>query len=203
MAKKSLIIGLTGGIGSGKTTVAKFFEEWGIPLYYADDRAKWIMNHDSELRQGIIREFGEEAYNNEGLDRKYLSSQTFGDEEKLEKLNQLVHPAVARDFENWIEEHENEPLLMKEAAILFESGAYKACDYVIAVLADEEIRIDRVKIRDGWDEEKIKDRLKHQWTDDERMKHANFIINNESDLKNLEEETKNVHKELILLSLQS
>ncbi|HCB47151.1 MAG TPA: dephospho-CoA kinase, partial [Algoriphagus sp.] len=141
MSPKPKLVGITGGIGSGKSTVAKIFEILGIPVYYADDKAKSLMNHDSELKEQIIQEFGEESYNSEGdLNRKYLASTVFSDPEKVKKINSLVHPAVGRDFETWAS-IQSTSYVLKEAALIFETGGEKKLDAVINVSSPLKIRV--------------------------------------------------------------
>lgn len=172
-----LQVGLTGGIGSGKSTVAKVFETLGVPVYYADARAKYLMNFNQELREGIISLLGNNAYLNGVLNPSFISKQVFGNKEKLEKLNALVHPAVGLDYKLWVE-RQTTKYGIKEAAILFESGSYKTCDVVINVFANEDIRVSRVIKRDGVTEKQVKARLKHQWTEKERFKHSDYSIDN-------------------------
>lgn len=173
-------IGITGGIGSGKTTVCKVFELLGIPVFYADSIAKSIMHTDAELKDQIIRVFGKDSYSENGdLNRAYISSIVFKDEAELQKLNSLVHPAVFRAFDLWVSEQVNVPYVMKEAALLFESDSYKMCDQTILVLAPEEIRIARVTERDMISEDEVKLRMKKQWPDAEKQKLANYILRND------------------------
>ena len=172
-----LKIGLTGGIGSGKTTVAKIFEAFGVPVYYADDRAKWLMNNKKSMKSAIIRLFGEESYKGNKLNRKHIASIVFGNNDELIKLNQIVHPAVASDFDNWCTV-QNSPLVIKEAAILIESGGMETVDKVIVVKAHVKTRIKRVMERDNVSEESVHDRLNHQMTDSQRAKYADFMIDN-------------------------
>lgn len=173
-------IGITGGIGSGKTTVCKVFELLGIPVFYADSIAKSIMHTDAELKDQIIRVFGKDSYSENGdLNRTYISSIVFKDEAELQKLNSLVHPAVFRAFDLWVSEQVNVPYVMKEAALLFESDSYKMCDQTILVLAPEEIRIARVTERDKISEDEVKLRMKKQWPDAEKQKLANYILRND------------------------
>lgn len=177
-----LRIGLTGGIGSGKSVVAKVFETLGIPVYYADDAAKKLMNTDEELKKEIIKYFGADSYKNGELDRKYIASIVFNDKEKLELLNSLAHPATILDAKEWIKRQAS-PYIIKEAALLFESGANKDLDFVIGVDAPLQLRIKRVMKRDGITEEEILKRIAGQMNDDEKMKLCDFIIyNNEKDL---------------------
>lgn len=183
-----LKIGLTGGIGSGKTTVAKVFETLGIPVYYADDRTKQLMNNDSVLKASIIQHFGEEAYKNGQLDRKYLAAIVFNDKEKLELLNSLTHPITIRDAEEWMKQFEEStgqttPYTIKEAALLFESGAAEQLDYVIGVSAPMDIRVNRVMRRDNFSEEEVMKRISRQGDEEMKMKLCDFIIvNNDQQL---------------------
>ena len=191
------VIGLTGGMGSGKTTVANFFKELGIPVYIADDEAKSLMNTSTEVKSKIIGILGEKAYPNGILDRKYVAAQVFNSAEKLEKLNHIVHPAVATDFENWINS-QNSPYVIYEAAILFEKGGHKKCDTVILVTAPYEERIKRLKSRDKSSEEDIEARVKHQWSDSKKRNLANFEIKN-LNLHNTRDQVRKLH-EIILIS---
>ncbi|RLZ12714.1 dephospho-CoA kinase [Faecalibacter macacae] len=185
------IIGLTGGIGSGKTTAAKYFEELGFPLYNSDLRARKLQNENPEVIQKIKDVFGEEAYNDEGMNRPFIASKTFNDKEKLKQLNTIVHPAVFNDFKTWIEE-QNTDYVIKEAAILIESGSYKDCDIIISVVADKEIRITRTIERDGLTREQILNRMANQLTDEERKEYSDYIIDNSQDLNYLYQQVKNI-----------
>jgi len=191
------IIGLTGGMGSGKTTIANFFKELGIPIYIADDAAKTLMNTSAEVKSKIIGLLGEKAYPDGILDRKYVAAQVFNSEEKLEKLNAIVHPAVATDFEDW-KNSQNSPYVIYEAAILFEKGGHKKCDAVILVTAPYEERIKRLKSRDKSSKEDIEARIKHQWNDSKKRKLADFEIKN-LNLQNSKEQVRKLH-EIILIS---
>lgn len=171
------VIGITGGIGSGKTTTCQIFEQIGVPVYYADVRAKQLMAQ-GPLKSKIIQAFGERAYHNGQLDRAYLAKEVFNSKERLSVLNGLVHPAVADDFEEWLEENEKASYVLKEAAILFESGAHQAVDYTVLVIAPEEVRINRVVERDGTTHDEVMQRMKSQWTQERKAKLADFIINN-------------------------
>lgn len=190
------IVGLTGGIGSGKSTIAKWFLEAGIPVYNSDDEAKRLMNESPEIRSQLIQVFGENAYLNDELNRKFISSQVFENKNLLEKLNQVVHPEVFKDFKNWIQ-NQNAPFVVKEAAILFESGSYNDCDYIISVIANEETRIQRVMERDGVSYEQVLSRIKNQWTDDLRIVNSDFIIKNNDGLEELKEEFDEVYNKLL------
>ena len=183
------VAGITGGIGSGKSTAAKFFEELGIPVYNSDTRAKTIQNENSEVKVKIIAAFGEEAYNENGLNKPYLSKQVFQNNEKLKLLNSIVHPAVFQDFENWKKAQKSD-IVMKEAAILIESGSYKDCDVVISVVVDIETRIALTIERDGLSREEIRARINNQISDEERIAKSDFIIDNNGDLAHLKNEVE-------------
>ena len=172
-----LKIGLTGGIGSGKTTIAKVFETLGIPVYFADDKAKYLMNNDALLKASIIQQFGIDAYKNEDLDRKYLASLVFNDKEKLALLNSLIHPITIRDANEWMNQ-QKAPYVIKEAALLFESGAAEQLEYVIGVYAPQHIRIQRVMKRDNLPVEEIMKRISRQIDEEMKMKLCNFVITN-------------------------
>lgn len=172
-------LGLTGGIGSGKTTVAKIFESFGVPVYYADDEAKRLMN-ESEIQTAIIAEFGDETYINGRLNRAHLAGLVFGNEVRLQALNAIVHPVVGKDYETWCAGQKSD-IILKEAAILIESGAVKTVDKVVVVSAAEQTRIKRVMLRDGVSEEQVKSRMKHQLTEEERLSYADFVVYNDGE----------------------
>lgn len=175
-----IVLGLTGGIGSGKTTVANIFKEFGIPVYNSDERAKWIMNNDPDLKNKLIELFGREAYLNGKLNRKFIASKVFKSPELLKKLNDLVHPRVGSDFERW-KNNQISDILLKEAAILIESGAYKQVDKLIVVSAPKDIRVKRVIERDQSSEEEVYNRIDNQISEEERLKVADFIIKNDGE----------------------
>ncbi|MCB9196926.1 MAG: dephospho-CoA kinase [Flavobacteriales bacterium] len=170
-------IGLTGGIGSGKSTVARIFESFGVPVYYADTEAKRLM-HESPIRQQIIGRFGEESYVNGDLNRSYLAKKVFKDPKALQDLNNIVHPIVGKDYAEWCL-RQTENIVVKEAAILIESGAIDSVDKVVVVTAPEEIRIDRVMKRDGVAEDEVRARMKNQIKEEDRLKYADFIVLND------------------------
>lgn len=172
-----LKIGLTGGIGSGKSTVASVFETIGIPVYYADDAAKRLMNSDPALRASVIKHFGEASYANDQLDRKYLAGIVFNDREKLELLNSLTHPVTIRDASEWMEK-QTSPYVIKEAALLFESGASEQLDMIIGVYAPQHIRVKRVMERDGLPVEEVMKRISRQIDEEMKMKLCDFVITN-------------------------
>jgi dephospho-CoA kinase len=173
-----LKVGITGGMGSGKTTVAHIFETLGIPVYYADDAAKRIMNEDPSLREEITRIFGVESYNGERLNRAYIASKVFSDPEQLNMLNAIVHPATIRDGENWMM-RQNSPYALKEAALIFESGAAEGLDLIIGVSAPLALRIQRVVNRDGMDKREISSRMSKQLDPDIAMKLCDVVIYND------------------------
>jgi dephospho-CoA kinase len=172
------IICLTGGIGSGKSSLLTWFKFKGIPCFESDKVGKQLLN--GQLKQKIINFFGPEFYQNDTLDTKMMAQHIFRDKEALEKLNDLVHPAVSHAFNDFIEKNKNAPILVKEAAILFETGAYKGCDFVILVCAPIEKRISRVTQRDGVKRAEVLARMAKQWTDDKKRPLADFVIENDS-----------------------
>jgi dephospho-CoA kinase len=173
-----LKIGITGGIGSGKTTVAKVFETLGIPVYYADDAAKQLMNTDEALKQKIKEQFGEESYENGLLNRKYIASIVFNNPDKLAILNSLTHPATIAAANEWIGK-QTSPYILKEAALLFESGSDKGLDYIIGVSAPYALRLQRVMQRDNTAAEEVEKRMARQLDEEKKMKRCNFIIVND------------------------
>ncbi len=194
-----LKIGITGGMGSGKTTVCRVFESLGIPVYYADLKAKALMQSDAQLIAAIQAEFGEQTYDqHQQLNRAYLAEKAFSNAEQTAKLNALVHPAVYHDFEKWAKTWEaNKPYVLKEAALLFESDSYKQCDYSILVLADHQVKIERIKARDGLQEEQILARMDKQWSDAQKLEKANFVIHNNENTSILQQVLA-LHSQFIL-----
>lgn len=176
-----LQIGITGGIGSGKSLVARIFNCLGVPVYDADSHAKELMTTDGILISNIKKEFGELSFNTDGsLNRKYLGSTVFNDAEKLKKLNSLIHPRVARDYEQWVENRRGVPYVMKEAAILFETNSNTGLNKAIVVSAPETLRIQRVLQRDTHrTEEDIRAIMGKQMPEDEKLKRGDFIIRND------------------------
>jgi dephospho-CoA kinase len=170
-------VGLTGGIGSGKTLVGSVLSKLGIPVYDADGHARRLMNEDPLLKEQIVELFGEEAYLDGMLNRRYLAGRVFGNQQMLSRLNKLVHPAVRKDYRNWLAQQEA-PYAVEEAAILFESGADRFMDLTILVFAPVELRISRVMKRDGMGEEQIRKRMKHQMDEEEKRRLSDAIIIN-------------------------
>ncbi len=194
-----LKIGITGGIGSGKTTVCKLFETLGIPVYYADERAKYLMQHEHFLIDQLKKNFGDEVYENGRLNRALLAEKVFNNKPKLELLNSIVHPAVYRDTERWVEEQKikKPPYLIKEAALLIETGSYNSLDKLIMVTAPLEQRINRVSARDKISVEDVMARVRNQLPEDEKIKLADFIITNDGDIANLEKQVAEVHQQIL------
>jgi dephospho-CoA kinase len=176
--KTMLRIGITGGIGSGKSTVAHVFEVMGIPVYYADVEAKKMMNEDEELKQQIIQEFGNESYVNGVLNRQHLATIVFADKEKLAVLNALVHPATIRHGIKWME-RQKAPYALKEAALIFESGTQEHLDYVIGVSAPLPLRIQRAMQRDKVTREEVLRRMQNQIDEEIKMRLCDFVIKND------------------------
>jgi dephospho-CoA kinase len=191
------IIGLTGGIGSGKTLVAKYIESFGVPVYIADDEARKIMETDEVL--DLLRNgFGTEVIDNNTLNREKLAQIVFNNSVKLEKLNTIVHPLVKKHFESWLEMNKNSPFVVKEAAILFESGGNKYCDAIITVTSPLETRIQRVMDRDTIDRDSVVKRIESQWTDEQRISKSDFVIGNIT----VKDTYKQIDQILILLKNQ-
>ena len=190
-----IIVGLTGGIGSGKTTVANQFSELGIPVYIADDEAKSLMRRSKIIRKKLIKLFGDDAYIGNELNKPFLASIIFNNKTYLQKMNALVHPKVARHFDKWVMK-QDAPYVIKEVAILFENGGHKACDFVITVTAPIEIRIERLLERDKTSKEKIEDIMKNQWTDEEKVKYSHFVIEN-IEIENTKNQVLKIHKKIL------
>ncbi len=187
------IIGLTGGIGSGKTTIGNYFRTLGIPVYMADDEGRKITELP-EIVQQIESVFGSEVIENQKVNRQKLASIVFNNAQKLGQLNAIIHPAVKKHFDHWVKQ-QKQPFVIKEAAILFESGSYKDCDFVISVTAPLETRIERVMRRDNVSRQSVLERIKNQMTDAERIRKSDFHIEN-SDLPNAKEQADKILKNL-------
>lgn len=172
------IIGLTGGIGSGKSTVASYIASKGIPVYIADDEAKKIMERE-DIKQKIQNLFAESILSSDNsLNRKKIAEFVFNNPNKLQELNAIVHPEVQLHFTNWVKSHENYPFIVKEVAILFETGGNKSCDKVILITAPEEVRINRAMSRDNLTKEEILVRISNQYSDEKKKKMSDFIVDN-------------------------
>ena len=176
-----LKVGITGNIGSGKTTVSRIFEVLGIPVFYADIAAKDVMVKDEILIAAIKDAFGDASYFDDGsLNRKHIANIVFNDGKELAVLNSIVHPAVFRAFDDWAKQYNNAPYVLKEAALLFESDSYKMCDKTIMVTAPLQMRVQRVAARDGMSEAEIMSRESKQFTEDKKAKLADYVIRNDN-----------------------
>lgn len=176
------VIGITGGIGSGKSIISQILTNLGYDVFYSDQEAKWVMNNDTELRKELIAVFGEETYLDNELNRPFLAEKIFTSPELKEKINQIVHPIVRKRFSDFVS-NSNSPVVFNEAAILFETGGYKDFDATILIVADKEIRIQRVMQRDNATREQVAARMNNQWSDEQKVKLTNHIIyNNYTDL---------------------
>ncbi|PWD97699.1 dephospho-CoA kinase [Marinilabilia rubra] len=188
-------IGVTGGIGSGKSTVCRIFETMKIPVYYADLRARRLIEKDERIIQGYKKLFGDEAYDAGILDRNFVAGKVFADPSLLRRVNELVHPVVREDFKAWIAIQEAD-YVIQEAAVLLESGGYKTLDKVILVSAPKELRLSRVIQRDRIDKERVKERMKNQWTDEQRRLLCDYeVIADDEHL--IVPQVLNIHNELI------
>ena len=177
--KQPLLLGLTGGIGTGKSVVAKIFQALGIPVFNSDLQARTILEDDDKVREEIIALLGQNAYKENMPDRPYIAAKIFADEGLRAALNRIVHPAVGIRFENWIKKNSKSPYLLKEAAILFETGIYKSLDKTLLVRAPKDVRVDRIMDRDGLDREKIEERMNAQWPEEKKSALADYIISND------------------------
>ena len=189
------IVGLTGGIGSGKTTVANFFSQLGVPVYIADLEAKGLMKRSKVIKRKLLQLFGKDAYIGVDINKPYIASKIFNDVSLLEKMNNIVHPKVASHFKRWLKK-QDAPYVIKEAAIIFENGSYQSLDFIITVIASENIRIKRVMARDQSTEKKVRDIIKNQWSDEEKVKLSNFIIENIK-LEDTKNQVKKIHQKIL------
>ncbi len=195
-----LRVGITGGIGSGKSTVSGIFESLGVPVYDADSAAKWLMSEDPILKEQLIKEFGEKTYENGKLNRSHLSSIVFNNKEKLTLLNSLVHPVTLQDAQQWMAQQKT-PYSIKEAALIFESGSQSALDYVIGVSAPVNFRIQRVMERDHISRAEVTARISKQMQEPVKMSLCNFIIINDG-IQMLIPQVLTLHDKLLELSKQ-
>lgn len=191
------IIGLTGGIGSGKTMVANYIKSLGIPVYIADDEAKKIMKTE-EVIDKIRFAFGKDIIENDTVNKEKLSKIVFDNPENLQRLNTIIHPLVKKHFEYWLKNYNNFPFVVKEAAILFESGSYKYCNSIITITSPLETRIQRVIVRDKTSRESILKRIQNQWSDEEKVAKSDYIIHNLS----VEDTKKQIDEVLKILKNQ-
>ena len=174
-----LKIGVTGGIGAGKSIICRVFHILGVPVYNADERARALMEENQEVKQNLLKAFGNEVFRDGRPDRKALASLVFGNMDALNEINRIIHPAVRSDFFSWLGEHKNEPYVIKEAAILFETGSWREMDGNILVTAPVEIRTGRIMKRDGVTREEVLRRMENQWTDEKKIPLAGVVIKND------------------------
>lgn len=186
------IVGLTGGIGSGKSTVAGMFQSLGVPVYIADLEAKKLTNSSKKIRKKIKALLGKGSYKGKIINSEFIANKVFKDESLLKELNAIIHPSVAKHFKKWVTQQEG-PYCIKEAAILFETGSYRDCDFTILVKAPKELRIKRILERDRKiTVEEIENRMKNQWSDSEKENLSDFVIDN-IDLEKTQEKVEEIH----------
>lgn len=190
-----VIVGLTGGIGSGKTTISKSFKSLGIPIYIADDEAKALMNRSKVIKRKLMQLFGESAYKEGKLNRPYLASKIFNDKVLLSKMNAIVHPKVASHFKGWLKK-QDAPYIIKEAAIIFENNLESQYNYIITVIADKDLRINRIMKRDKASKAKIQSIMSNQLSDEEKINKSDFVITN-NDLELAKAQVIEIHQQLL------
>lgn len=195
-----MLVGLTGGIGSGKSTVAEMFRDLDVPVYDSDLEAKQLMVTSMEMRQSILDLFGDEAYKGESLNRKYIANQVFKNTELLKKLNGIVHPAVRKHFLEWMEQ-QSAPYVIQETALIFENGVQDQYDATILVTAPLNVRLERVMKRDNTTEQAVMDRMKNQMDDNQKIDLAQFCIEN-VDLDTTREKVNQLHHKLLAMALK-
>ena len=195
-------VGLTGGIGSGKTTIANLFAlHFSIPIYIADTKAKELVANNKQLQQEIVTLLGEEAFVEGRYNTSFVAQEVFSNKEKLDKLNAIIHPYVQHDFLQW-KQSQQAPYVIKEAAILFESGSYRDCDFIIMVTAPLEERIKRVMLRDKIDRETVEKRIKNQWNDEKKIELSTFVIENREIDKNLDK-IEIIHSKIVKMTAEN
>ena len=195
-------VGLTGGIGSGKTTIANLFAlHFSIPIYIADTKAKELVAKNKQLQQEIVTLLGEEAFVEGRYNTSFVAQEVFSNKEKLDKLNAIIHPYVQQDFLQW-KQSQQAPYVIKEAAILFESGSYRDCDFIIMVTAPLEERIKRVMLRDKIDRETVEKRIKNQWNDEKKIELSTFVIENREIDKNLDK-IEIIHSKIVKMTAEN
>ena len=195
-------VGLTGGIGSGKTTIANLFAlHFSIPIYIADTKAKELVANNKQLQQEIVTLLGEEAFVEGRYNTAFVAQEVFSNKEKLDKLNAIIHPNVQQDFLQW-KQYQQAPYVIKEAAILFESGSYRDCDFIIMVTAPLEERIKRVMLRDKIDRETVEKRIKNQWNDEKKIELSTFVIENREIDKNLDK-IEIIHSKIVKMTAEN
>ncbi len=189
------VIGLTGGIGSGKTTIAKMFEDLGVSVYYADDEAKKLMNSSKVIKEKLINSFGKESYTSGILNRKYLADLVFHDKEKLAEINAIVHPEVDRHFKSWVQK-QNAPYVLQENAIIFENTKQDAFDALITVSTPTEVKIDRVIARDATSRDNVLARINNQLNDAYKIANSTYVIYN-IDLEDSKTQVNEIHQKIL------
>lgn len=195
-------VGLTGGIGSGKTTIANLFAlHFSIPIYIADTKAKELVANNKQLQQEIVALLGEEAFVEGRYNTAFVAQEVFSNKEKLDKLNAIIHPYVQQDFLQW-KQSQQASYVIKEAAILFESGSYRDCDFIIMVTAPLEERIKRVMLRDKIDRETVEKRIKNQWNDQKKIELSTFVIENREIDKNLDK-IEIIHSKIVKMTAEN
>ena len=195
-------VGLTGGIGSGKTTIANLFAlHFSIPIYIADTKAKELVANNKQLQQEIVTLLGEEAFVEGRYNTAFVAKEVFSNKDKLDKLNAIIHPYVQQDFLQW-KQSQQAPYVIKEAAILFESGSYRDCDFIIMVTAPLEERIERVMLRDKIDRETVEKRIKNQWNDEKKIELSTFVIENREIDKNLDK-IEIIHSKIVKMTAEN
>lgn len=195
-------VGITGGIGSGKTTIANLFAlHFSIPIYIADTKAKELVANNKQLQQEIVALLGEEAFVEGRYNTAFVAQEVFSNKEKLDKLNAIIHPYVQQDFLQW-KQSQQAPYVIKEAAILFESGSYRDCDFIIMVTAPLEERIKRVMLRDKIDRETVEKRIKNQWNDEKKIELSTFVIENREIDKNLDK-IEIIHSKIVKMTAEN
>jgi len=190
-----IIVGLTGGIGSGKTTVANMFIELGIPIYIADVEAKKLMNSSKVIKRELIQLFGTNAYSDGKINKAFLADKIFNDKDLLVEMNAVIHPKVKMHFKKWIK-IQRSLYVIYEAAILFENGGYKECDYIITVTAPETVRIQRIIQRDNSTKQSVRAIMDNQWNDAKKVKLSHFVIENK-ELSQTAKQVKNIHQKIL------
>ena len=190
-----IIVGLTGGIGTGKTTVANMFIELGIPIYIADVEAKKLMNSSKVIKRELIQLFGTNAYSDGKINKAFLADKIFNDKDLLVEMNAVIHPKVKTHFKKWIK-IQRSLYVIYEAAILFENGGYKECDYIITVTAPETVRIQRIIQRDNSTKQSVRAIMDNQWNDAKKVKLSHFVIENK-ELSQTAKQVKNIHLKIL------
>jgi len=192
-----IVVGLTGGIGSGKSTITKCFESYGIPVYIADKEAKALMKRSKVIKRKLVQLFGIDAYKDGDINRAYLASKIFSNKQLLTSMNAIVHPKVASHFKRWLKK-QDAPYIIKEAAIIFENNLENQYDYIITVVADKELRIKRVMKRDDTARDKVESIIANQLPDTDKIEKSNFVITN-NDLDFAKQQTSEIHHQILQL----